>query len=173
MNTVTVIIVAVSLCAYVLLAATLPLRRAKMLRKAGERELPVKPRMLKFAVVVLVCCPLLILLVLFRDMGIFVNCIMCAIGILGTEMAVREVMTSKCSGVYANGLVAEGQFIPFADILGIPFLSLPKNQQDVHDTGVLELVTKKRTNMQIIYSNEDECRRVIEKLVELEPRLNP
>jgi hypothetical protein len=82
-------------------------------------------------------------------------------------------MTAKCSGVYSNGIVAEGQFIPFADIVGIPFLSLPENQQALHDTGVLELVTKKRTNMQIIYSNEDECLRVIDKLIELEPRLNP
>jgi len=106
-------------------------------------------------------------------MGTFVNCIMCAIGVLGTEMAVQEVITAKCCGVYANGLIAEGRFIPFSDILGIPLLSLPKNKQELHDTGVLELVTKKRTNMQIIYSTEDECRRVVEKLVELEPRLNP
>jgi hypothetical protein len=173
MNIVTVIIVAVSLGVYTLLTATLPLRKAALLKKAGERELPVKPRMLKFAVVVLVCCPLLILLVLFRDMGIFVNCVMCAIGLLGTEMAVREVMTAKCSGVYTNGLVAEGQFLPFADIFGIPFLALPKSKQSLHDSGVLELVTRKRTNLQIIYSSEDECRLVIEKLVELEPRLKP
>jgi hypothetical protein len=173
MKIITVVIVAVSLFAYTLLVATLSSRRTGMLRKAGIRELPVKPRMLKFAVAVLVCCPLLMLLVLFRDMGIFVDFIMCAIGILGTEMAVREVMTSKCSGVYTNGIIAEGQFIPFSDIVGIPFLSLPENQQAVHDTGVLDLVTKKRTNMQIIYGNEDECRRVIDKLIELEPRLNP
>jgi hypothetical protein len=173
MKTGTIIIVGISLCLYVLLTATLPLRRGKMLQKAGTRELPVKPRMLKFAVIVLVCCPLLMLLVLFRDMGTFLDCIMCVVGILGTEMAVREVMTSKCSGVYTNGLVAEGQLITFDEIIGIPFLSLPENQQDLHDTGVLELVTKKRTSMQIIYSDEEECRRVIDKLVELQPRLNP
>ncbi|MFA6856129.1 MAG: hypothetical protein WCR31_02870 [Treponema sp.] len=173
MKTVTVIIVAVSLCVYALLVATLSLRRTKMLKKAGTRELPVKPRLLKFAVIVLVCCPLLMLLVLFRDMGIFIDCVMCAIGILGAEMAIREVMTAKCSGVYTNGIVVEGQLIPFADIVGIPFLSLPENQQALHDSGVLDLVTKKHTNMQIIYSNEDECRRVIDKLIELEPRLNP
>ncbi|MCK9169374.1 MAG: hypothetical protein M0P01_03090 [Treponema sp.] len=173
MKTVTVIIVAAAFCAYALLVATLPLRRSKMLKKAGTLELPVKPRLLKFAVIVLVCCPLLILLVLFRDMGVFIDGIMCAIAILGTEMAIHEVMTAKCSGVYTNGIVAEGQLIPFSDIVGVPLLSLPENQQALHDTGVLDLVTKKRTNMQIIYSNEDECRRVIDKLVELEPRLNP
>jgi len=51
MNILTVCIVAVSLFAYALLVATIPLRKTKMLQKAGPQELPVKPRVLKFAVV--------------------------------------------------------------------------------------------------------------------------
>jgi hypothetical protein len=170
MNVMTLIIVIVSLSAYAALIAFLPLRKARMLKKAGNYELPVKPRLLKFAIVVLVCCPLLILLILLRDMGVMTNCIMCAVSLLGTEMAVREVLTAKCSGVYTNGLISDGHFIAFSEIFGIPFFSLTDEQQELHDTGVLDLVTKRKTNLQIIYSTEKEFRRVIEKILELEPR---
>ena len=170
MNVVTLIIVIVSLCAYAALIAFLPLRKARMLKSAGSYEMPVKPRMLKFAIIVLICCPLLILLILFRDMGLMTNCVMCGVSLLGTEMAVREILTAKCSGVYTNGLVADGHFIPFSEIFGIPFFSLTDEQQELHDTGVLDLVTKRKTNQQIIFSTEDEFRRVIEKILELEPR---
>lgn len=173
MNMITAAIVIVSLCGYAALVCSAPFRRKAMLKKAGAFELPVKPRLIRFAVLVLICCPFLIGLVLLRDMGIFVDCIMCAVGLLGTEMAVREVMTTRCSGVYANGIIAEGRFIPFSDVLGIPLFSLSKKEQCAHDNGILELVTKKRTNLQIAYAGEEECRRVLEKIVELEPRLKP
>lgn len=170
MNVVTLIIVIVSFCTYAALIAFMPLRKARMLKNAGRYEMPVKPRMLKFAIIVLVCCPLLILLILIRDMGLMTNCVMCGVSLLGTEMAVREVLTAKCSGVYTNGLIADGHFIPFSEIFGIPFFSQTDEQQELHDTGVLDLVTKRKTNQQIIYSTEDEFRRVVEKILELEPR---
>lgn len=172
-TTVSFVIVCCALAVYAALLASTPLRRNSMLRKAGDRVLPAKPRLTKFAVFVLICCPLLILLVLLRSMGTFVDIIMCGVALLGTEMAVREMITAKISGVYSHGLIAEGRLIEFSDIADIPLLQMSKKEQEKHDNGVLELVTGKHGRQQIIYANEEECRRITEAIIEAEPRLKP
>ncbi|MDE5898995.1 MAG: hypothetical protein K2H09_07025 [Treponemataceae bacterium] len=163
------VIISAAICAVIL--ATTPLRKRFILRRAGERIFAAKRKRLVLPVLVMACCALLLVLSALRDLGTAANAILCLVAILGTAMSSEDAATHSICGVYRNGLVGGGHFLPISEIYDIPELSYTPEEREKESGTVLHVVTDKRGSVSFVYSSAKERAEALEALLTVAPAL--
>lgn len=165
-------LIVISFCAYAAILISMPFRTKKILKKAGNVVVQAKRKQLVLPVIVIVCCAALIFLLLIRDFGIMTNFVICLVAILGVSMGSAEASLNNCSGVYENGLIGGGHYLPFAEIAAIPSLSGRDAPSGTDSSNVLHVTTNKKGSVSFIYADEAECAAVLEAVLRLAPNLD-
>lgn len=156
---------------YLVVLATWPGRKKRVTARLGKLVLPLTGTANRF--VVLVLAPLLILFQWFRDFGLMINVILCAVAVLAAELVVRERVLGAMAGVYQKGLVVDGRLLLFSDIHALPTLSYEDEltEQDEFYRRTLEVVTENSGTIRVGFVSVEERESAVAAMVELEPRL--
>lgn len=163
----------VALLAYVILLATWPNRRKKLALNLGEQVLPLTGTQNRLMGLVLVIAPLLILFQWFRDFGLMINAVLCAVAVLSAELVIRERVLGAMAGVYQKGLVVDGRMLLFGEIHALPTLGYEDELEDRDEfyRRTLEIVTESAGTVQVGFASVTERDRAVEAICKLEPRL--
>ncbi len=172
------ILCCVSCAAYILLLATWPVRKKRMLSQLGECVLPLKHYGNRLFVLVLVCSPLLIVFSYFRDFGVMINAVLCASAVLAAEVGMKDQIFGKLAGIYQCGIIVDGRYLPYDQIRSIPELGYEKNdaEQEVQDgmyERALKLVTEKSGIIYVGFADKAEKQAALAAVIGMEPRLKP
>ena len=156
-----------TIVSYILFALSIimiPYKRNNTLKEAGNMILgfPVPPS--KKTLLVQIVGFVLITIVFFIRYEILITIILCACGILGAWIVMPEAALGSKYGLYENGIIAVGKFIPYEDIMAFPILSLPKSEQMNHPQNVLTLVSRKYGKLELYFENDEICMEVIRQL---------
>lgn len=159
----------VSLACYIIIAFLIPIlfvMNKRTLKAMGECLLKLPRKSSAGVIVVDFIALLLPLLLFFRDFKnmniLFVLC-----SIISFFIMTKDGFNKKNYGVYQNGLIAPSAVIFFKDIISFPVFELPEEEQAHYAKNTLIVVTKKVSRQEIIFSSDDECRAVVEKLKEI------
>lgn len=160
---------------YLVVLATWPGRKKRVTARLGKLVLPLTGTANRFVVpvLVLVLAPLLILFQWFRDFGLMINVVLCAVAVLAAELVVRERVLGAMAGVYQKGLVVDGRLLLFSDIHALPTLSYEDElaEQDEFYRRTLEVVTENSGTIRVGFVSVEERESAVATIVELEPRL--
>lgn len=167
---ITLIIVCAGLSGCLGLFASIPVRSSHMVKKAGLCIVPVHEKGKRIAVL-FIFCPLLVVLLLIRNLDVYVQIIICGVALLGIEITVREYLSSRFGGVYEKAIIGGGHFIPYNDILSLPVLSLPKSERGKYDICSLYIATKSHGILKIHYADFEMCNTVTKAVLAQEKRL--
>ncbi len=115
---------------------------------------------------------LLIFMVWLRDLGIFTDIIVCLVAVLGCAMSLNEIFMNRFCGLYENGLVGNGRFFPFGQILAVK--NLPYSNPEEKDIGsrILILTTEKNHSEQFIFSSEEERKSIQNEILRRNPGIS-
>lgn len=141
----------------------------------GDCILPLKKRGKNYFWLALAVAPTLIFLQRFRDFGSFINTILSLCAILSAELVMKERISSLLSGVYKNGIVVDGRFILFSDILALPTLAY-ENEEETQDDFYrqsLKIVTEQSGEIYVGFSSVQERENTVATILAQEPRLKP
>ncbi len=72
---------------------------------------------------------------LIRDFGLLVNVVLAGSGILAVEMSMRDIVLRSISGVYENGISADGKLLFRNQIESLPTLEYEQGQADDDGDG--------------------------------------
>ena len=86
-------------------------------------------------------------------------------------MAMNDYAFFKMSGVYSNGILINGSFIPYSTITCFPILQLPQEEQEKYDHSSLVISTTKKPTVTLLFASEEECKQAVEKMIEMKPEL--
>ncbi|MBP3710196.1 MAG: hypothetical protein J6I73_07345 [Treponema sp.] len=151
----------ISAVAYVCIVATTPLRKSRVLKRAGACCLRVKRRSIKLTVAALACCCVVPLLAFHINFSVYVKIMLVGIGLLGAYMMLSLLATAACEGVYENGVIADGALILFSDIV---HFKKPDQQSEVYGNHILEIETNAHGTKRVLYTDENERDAVLEKI---------
>ena len=152
---------------YILIAAswfTIPLRRKRSLNESGKIILGFPKKNNKFVIFVEILSVFLVTILFFIRYGAFVSVVLCGCGVLGAWIVVGEAALGKYYGLYENGIIAVGKYIPYDDIMTFPVLNLPKNEQLNHPQNVLVIASRRYGNVEIAFESDEVCSEVISTL---------
>ncbi|WP_288805948.1 hypothetical protein [uncultured Treponema sp.] len=162
------------LCAafiYIIILLTTPLRRTYILKKAGKQLLAVHNKQLLLPLLIMIFSGALIALLAFKDMSLSATVIICTVAILGAAMGTEETALFNKCGVYENGLIGGGHFLPLKEIYALPVLSYTEEEQQRQNERVLRVTTDKRGTITFVYDTPEECKAVIDTLLSIAPDL--
>lgn len=171
MNTQRFILIAATAIVYLLILATAPLRLKYILKKAGNIIVPAQKKPIFMQVLILIFAALLIFLLFFRELGTAIDLIICLVAILGAAMGSEEAILSKVPGLYKNGIIFNGNFLPLSEIFALPTLSYSKAEQKKLNPCVLTITTDKKGTLNYIFSSEEEKKYIQDGLLQLNPSL--
>ena len=152
---------------YILFASSLvaiPLKRKIVMAVTGELLYGFPKKRIGFMIGVEIAAAVLITLSFFIRYTFFVTVILCGCGVLGAWIIVGEAALGKYYGLYENGIIGAGKYIPYDDILGFPVLNLPKNEQLNHPQNVLIFISRKYGNVELSFETDEICNEVITTL---------
>lgn len=150
-------------------------RKKKKAAELGDCILPLKKRGKNYFWLALAVAPGLIFLQRFRDFGPFINTILSLCAILSAELVMKERNSSLLSGVYKNGIVVDGRFILFSDILALPTLAY-EHEEEIQDDfyrQFLKIVTEQSGEIYVGFSSVQERENAVATILAQEPRLKP
>lgn len=157
------------LICYIIMAAIVPsllIINKRTLKAMGACLLKL-PRKSAIGVIVIdVIAILLPLLLFFRDYK-NMNFLFTSCSIIAFFIMTKDGFNKKNYGVYQKGLIAPSAVFFYEDILGFPVFELPPEEQAHYAKNTLIVVTKKASRQEIIFSSDEECRAVVEKLKEI------
>ena len=184
---------------YLVILATWPRRKQRVTERLGKLVLPLTRTANRLMVPALVLAPLLILFQWFRDFGLMIHAVLCAVAVLAAELVIRERMLGAMAGVYQKGLVVDGRLLMFSDIHALPTLSYDAEieayfndnylrckhvliktvddsyneleNQDEFYRRTLEVVTENSGTIRVGFASQQERDSAVATMVELEPRL--
>lgn len=158
---------------YIVVLATWPSRKRRVTARLGKLVLPLTGTANRFIVLVLVLAPLLILFQGFRNFGLMINAVLCAVAVLAAELVIRERVLGTMAGVYQKGLVVDGRLLMFTDIHALPTLGYEDElaEQDEFYRRTLEVVTENSGTIRVGFVSVEERNSAVAAMVELEPRL--
>jgi hypothetical protein len=169
MNKTNLIPVLISWVICLVLTATLPLRSKLMLGKAGFCLIPSKRRSVLDKIPAFACCMILAGIILIRNLGLFMNAVVCATAVLGCEITCRDYILSKYGGLYEHGILEDNRYISLSDIISIPMVTWEASSAAAEKTN-LTIVTSSG-NTTIKFSSAKELKTITDKIVELKPAL--
>lgn len=164
------IIVSYIVCALILVSV--PFRRMAVSKKAGKQVMKVTGSSIITVICIYVLALLLISVLWLRNFGNAMNVVMCCCGILAFELMTREISLYKKYGIYEKAIVYDGMILGFENIAGFPVLRLPAEDQKNYDSKTLVIQTKTKGTRNFTFRTEEEYRKAVEKLFELNPDFN-
>jgi len=167
------LITLVSYCAFLILLFSIPVRRRAAFLRAGSSiySLKNKKSVLIKSILILLLCGLLVFVDYLRVFSVFVDIAICGTAILGAELTVRELCLYKMNGIYQNCIILGSDFVVYDDIMGLPVLQLPEEEQKKYQKNILYLVTKSKGNQQLIFDSDDDCKKAMEIILKDKPEL--
>ena len=106
-----------------------------------------------------------VFIVSFQNLS-FYSIIIQLCGVLGLFIVCKEANLKKHNGVYEKLLIVNSTFVEYSDIVTFPVLDLPKEEQENYPKNVLVVATESKGKVDLIFSSDEECSLVIEKLKE-------
>lgn len=165
----------VAYAAYIILIATWPLRKKKIVSDLGNCVLATSRKTNALFIVVIVCAPLLIVLTRFRDFGLTINAVLAVSALLAAEVSIRDRIFASISGVYQNGIVVDGRYLPYDQIKALPTLGYDEEaeaeQNELYERA-LKIVTEKSGVVYVGFASKEEKDAAIVAILEQEPRLD-
>lgn len=117
---------------------------------------------------------ILLLVVPLRNYSWFVNIVLLATALVATEIAAREASGCGKAGIYENMLISGTAALLWNDILSLPTLAYENDPETTQvDFKTLRIITNKGSEIQILFSSEEERKTAVETILKLVPRLNP
>lgn len=138
--------------------------------KTGDLVLKTSVPKNSKAVVVLVLCWALVIFSLITKSTTFICCLMCIVSCLAYYITVREIVYAKLNGIYKNGLVGNGKFIPFEKIQTFPDTSWKEPEMQNTISLAIQLKSEKQNKDTLIfidYASIVEYVKVVNTLKEL------
>ena len=86
-------------------------------------------------------------------------------------MGSSEFSLHKNCGIYENGFVGNGFYLPFSEIYSIPVLVQEDDEEEKNNPSSLKVITDKKGTVTFTYESLEECSEVIKKLKEIKPSL--
>ncbi len=170
-NTQRMILVVAAAIIYILILASSPFRLKYVLKRAGKLIVAVQKKKIFMQILILIFAALLIFLLFFRELGLFIDVIICLVAILGAAMGSEEMLLNKASGLYENGIIYNGNFLPLKEIYALPTLSYSKEEQESLDPRVLSVTTDKKGTVNYYFASAEEKNSVQNELLKLNPSL--
>lgn len=155
---------------YILFAGSIvaiPIKRKNVMKLTGKSLITFPKKKFGYFIAVDIVAFILITILFFIRYSGFVSLVLCGCGVLGAWIIVGEAALGPIYGLYENGFVASGKFIPFDDIVTYPVFNLPKSEQKNHPDNVLVIASKRYGNMEILFDSAEICSQVVAKLKEL------
>ena len=149
----------------------IPFRAKKIISSAGKCKLPLRRDSLLKVLLLFVICFFLISVIFLNRLPLAGNFMVCAVGLLGFELGVRNFLVRKYGGIYENGIFLQYPFIAFENIDSIPVLGWEDSIESLESQTTLHVVLKDGTNIALLFESTDEMQKIIRLLVELYPSL--
>lgn len=164
LNNFRVISVIFSAMIYLLLLVFVPLKTNFVLKKAGKKVISVQKKNIFFQMLIMIFSALLIFLILLRDLGILTDIVVCLVALLGCAMSLNEISMNRFCGLYEKGLIGNGHFLSFEQILSV--------QDSELGSRILIVSTEKNSAEQFIFDSEEEKNSVQNEILRRNPRLS-
>lgn len=171
LNNFRVISVISSAAICLLILIFVPLKINFILKKAEKKIISVQKKNIFFQILVMIFSALLIFFVLLRDLGILTDIVVCLVAILGWSMSLNEIFMNRFCGLYEKGLVGNGRFLPFEQIIALKTSTNSNDEMENIDPRILILTTEKNSSEQFIFSSEEEKISVQNEILNRNPRL--
>lgn len=132
-------------------------RRRKVTGNCGELKMKLKNKPKTLFTATYIACFLIPLLLFFRNFPLLNTLIICGACILGCEISTRDFILLGIYGVYEKCIISGGITVFYDDIVTFPILNLPEEEQEKYDHANLNIATKSRGNLNMVFANEAEC----------------
>lgn len=149
---------------YLLLLVFVPLKTNFALKKAGKIVIPVGKKKIFIQILIMIFSALLIFFVWLRDLGALTDIVVCLVADLGCAMSMNEISMNRFCGLYENGLVGNGRFLTFGQILSV--------QDSELDSRILIVSTEKNSAEQFIFASEEEKNSIQKEILKRNPKLS-
>ena len=168
-------ILMISYCAVLILLLSIPLRRRAIMLRAGSRIFEIKHRKSAFfkTLFIVFLCAVLIFVIQSRYFSIFVDIAFCGTAVLGVEFAARQFSLMSLCGAWQNAVIVDTEVVLYDDIVVFPVLQLPPSEQKNYSPNVLVVETKSRGTVNLIFSSEEICKKVLDVIFTERPELKP
>ena len=114
-------------------------------------------------------CILVVAVTFFRSLGSVGTSVICAAAVLAFELAVRNYLLLKNSGIYEKGIYLQHPFILYEEIQSIP--ALLWEDADISEKLDFQIVMKNSANINLIFQNTEEARTVLNQIKKMRPDL--
>ena len=125
-----VIIMIISYLIFFAMFIAMPFRQKKIIQQAGNEVLKIHKKISALYVLVFMLGFFIIAISVINNFSIVMQSVFCACALLGEEIAMREFMFSGRHGLYENGFILGGMYVPYDQIRAFPVLALPKDEQE-------------------------------------------
>ncbi|MCH5289056.1 MAG: hypothetical protein J1E32_03985 [Treponema sp.] len=174
MNMITVGLCGAAVVAYMVILGSIPARTQKLRRQAGNLLLPLKGTSSAKWILIAVFALAVIVLVPFRDMGLFVDAVLLLTALIAAELAAREAAARGMAGVYSDAIVHGTQTIYFSAIESLPTLAY---EEDPDSTGnyktSLSVILRDGRETTLVFADEHERAAAVRTILGCLPRLRP
>lgn len=163
------IITICAICIYSIILLTTPLRGKYIQKKAGKQILAVHKKSIVLPIFIIILSGALILLLCIKKLEPIYTGIICIVAILGAAFGTEEAALHNKCGVYENGLIGEGHFLPLKEIYAVQELSYTEEERQQKDERVIHITTDKHGSISFAYKTPEECKAVIDALLTIAP----
>lgn len=142
---------ALSALYFIIQLCLIPSWRKRVTKKSGSLILKtVSPKNSKNIAAFILCWALVFFSLITRT-SIFLCCLMCAVSCLACYIAAKETVYAKLNGIYENGLIGSGRFIPFEKIQAFQNVSWNKPETQNTNSLAIQLKTEKQQDGGIVF----------------------
>lgn len=140
---------------------SIPFRSKSITKKAGQMHLPLsyKKNTAVKDIFIYIICILLFYIPNLKALQTMTSVILCACGILGAEIATRELYLHKKNGIYQNGIISSGIYLSYTDLVRIP------EEQPDNNSVILQTAAKGPTTL--IFADTSERDSALAKIKEI------
>lgn len=165
------IMIIVSYAIFAGIILSIPLRKKLGLKKSGENVYKITGPSSFYFIGIYVVSLAVISVLWIRTFGDIMNFILCGCGILACELVTRSFSLKNVYGLYENGIIYDGVFISYDDIMGFPVLILPEDEQKNYDSKTLVIMTKTKGQKSFTFVSDEIYSEVVNKIFEIKPSL--
>ncbi|MCR4823650.1 MAG: hypothetical protein K5873_12355 [Treponema sp.] len=161
-----------ALLAYIGILASIPYRRKKIIKQAGNCLMPLKKASSKKWIAIAVMAFILILIVPLRNFGWMVNIVLLGAALFASELAAREAGGAGKAGIYEHMLISGTEALLWSDILSLPTLAYEDDPETTQvDFTTLRVITNKGSELVIMFDSEEERKAAVQLILKIEARL--
>lgn len=151
----------IAFLACLVLAFSIPVRQ-KNLSCLGKCISPLRRGNPTKIIAMFFLCLLVIFVTLIRRMNFLGICVICAAAVLGFEIAVRNFVLLRNSGIYQNGIYLQHPFILYKNIKSIP--ALLWEDADLSEKLDYQFVLNNTADVTIIFQDKEEAELVLNQI---------